>query len=233
MSDYILSRTPIKAWAEDDRPREKLLNKGRAYLSDAELIAILIGSGNRDESAVELSRRILLELGNDLNRLATLSISELMRFRGIGEAKAITIAAALELGRRRDSRAQSDLLKISGSMDAWRMIKADIADLPHEEFWLVLLNRANVVMKKMQISRGGVSATVVDPKIIFRKALEGAASSVILAHNHPSGETKPSEQDIRLTRKIREGAALLEIALLDHIIVGANSYYSFADEGLL
>jgi DNA repair protein RadC len=231
-----MSNTPklsIKDWAPDDRPREKFVAKGRQSLSDAELIAILLGSGNHRESALDLAKRILSEHQNNLVRIAQLSIADWQKYRGIGEAKAVTVAAALELGRRRLGMEQAKEDKIKSSNDAFNLLRSHLNDLSQEEFWMMSLNRANVVLRKEAISRGGVSATVVDAKVIFKKAIENGASGIILAHNHPSGETQPSRQDIDLTDKIKQGAALLDISLLDHIIVGANTYFSFADEGMI
>lgn len=231
---YAPLKLSIKAWAEDDRPREKLLLKGRQALSDAEIIAILIGSGNRNESAVDLSKRILASADNNLDKLARMGISELTGFDGMGDAKAISIIAALELGRRRTGAIKEDeSMKIRSSSDAYRIIRTELDDLVHEEFWILILNRSNLVTKKEQVSRGGMNATIVDPKIVFKIAVSNMASGVILCHNHPSGGIKPSEQDIRLTKRLREAANVLDIALLDHIIVGANTYFSFADEGLI
>jgi DNA repair protein RadC len=223
----------IRDWANDDRPREKLLIKGKGALSDAELIAILIASGNRNESAVELSKRILQSLGNNLNELAKLSVHDLMKFKGIGEAKAISVIASLELGRRRRSADVLEKDKIGGSKDAFQILQLKIEDLPHEEFWVILLNRANKVIDIKLVGRGGVSSTVVDSKIIFSFALESLASGIILAHNHPSGNLKPSNSDIRLTKKLVDAGKIMEVPILDHIIVGDNDYFSFADEGLI
>lgn len=223
----------IKDWADDDRPREKLLIKGKGALSDAELIAILIASGNRDESAVDLSKRILQSLGNNLNKLAKLSVNDLMKFKGIGEAKAISIIASLELGRRRRTADVLEKENVGGSKDAFQILQLKLEDLPHEEFWIVLLNRANKVIDTKLVSRGGVSSTVVDSKVIFNFALESLASAIILAHNHPSGNLKPSNSDIRLTKKIVDAGKIMEVPVLDHIIVGDNDYFSFADEGLI
>ena len=223
----------IKDWADDDKPREKLLIKGKGALSDAELVAILIASGNRDESAVELSKRILQSLGNNLNRLAKLSVNDLIKFKGIGEAKAISIIASLELGRRRRTADVLEKAKIGGSKDAFQILQLKLEDLPHEEFWLMLLNRANKVIDTKLVGRGGVSSTVVDSKVIFSFALESLASAIILAHNHPSGNLKPSNSDIRLTKKIVDAGKIMEVPVLDHIIVGDNDYFSFADEGLI
>lgn len=223
----------IKTWAEEDRPREKLLLKGRAALSDAELIAILIGSGTAKLTAVDVAKLILGAVNNDLNDLARLSVKDLMKHKGIGEAKAISIVSALELGRRRKETAATAKTRITCSTDIYNYMKPQLLDLPHEEFWIILLNRANVVMKKESISSGGVAGTVADPKIIFNKALEQLASSVILVHNHPSGNTKPSAADISLTKKMKEAGQFLDLPVLDHVIFTDNDYYSFADEGVL
>jgi DNA repair protein RadC len=221
----------IKAWAEADRPREKLLLHGRRQLTDAELIAILIGSGSRNETAVDLSKRILSSCQNDLHKLAQLGVKELSRFKGIGEAKAITIVAALELGRRRKDVEPTEVRKISSSIDAHRAIQADLADLPHEEFWMLLMNRANVIIGKYFVSKGGQAGTVVDPKIVFKIALEHGAASVVLAHNHPSGSLKPSSADINITKKLIELGKMMEIEVHDHIIVYNDKFLSLADEG--
>ena len=223
----------IKSWAEEDRPREKMMEKGRHVLTEAELIAILIGSGSRDETAVELSKRILSSVGNNLNDLGKLNIKELIRFKGIGEAKAVSVMAALELGRRRKEAEKVKRDKITSSKDVFDILNPILIDLPFEEFWLLILNRANLVIKKEMISRGGVSGTVVDTKIIFKAAIENYASSIIICHNHPSGNLKPSEADIRITKNIKEAGKLMEIPLLDHLIVAENGFYSFADEGML
>jgi len=223
----------IKSWAEEDRPREKLLSKGRHTLTEAELIAILIGSGSRNETAVELSRRILNEAGNNLSHLGKLSVNDLMRFKGIGEAKAITIVAALELGRRRKEAEPNKINKITSSKDVFDIVSPVYKDLPHEEFWVLFLNRANGVIKRESVSKGGVAGTVVDSKIIFKSAIEQLASSVILTHNHPSGNLKPSEADIQLTKKIKEAGNMLDIPVLDHLIITDTAYFSFADEGMI
>lgn len=231
---YQATRLPIKSWAEDDRPREKLLNKGRHVLSDAELLAIIIGSGNRNETALDLSKRILASNESSIDVLARLSVNDLKKFCGMGEAKAVTVLAALELGRRRKSVTEnSDELFIRSSSDSYRILRPILDDLDHEQFWILLLNRSNKVMRKEQISKGGLNATVVDPRVIFRTALLNSAAGIVVCHNHPSGTVRPSENDIRLTRRLREAAAFLEIALLDHIIVGTNTYFSFADDGIL
>ena len=232
MEDSEVSLT-IKNWAEEDRPREKLLSKGRHMLTDAELIAILIGSGSKKETAVELSKRILSEFGNNLNSLARLSVNDLTKFKGIGEAKAITIVAALELGRRRKESETVKNEKITSSRDIFQYFQPQFLDLQHEEFHVLLLSRSNKVIKREFISRGGVSGTVVDPKIIFKVALEHLASSIILCHNHPSGNLRPSDQDISLTKKLKEAGNLLEIPILDHVIISDSGYFSFADEGMM
>lgn len=223
----------IKSWSPEDRPREKLLLKGNQALSDAELIAILIGSGTPKLSAVELSKKILQQSDNNLNNLARLGVKDLMKIKGIGEAKAITIVAALELGRRRKESDPEEKPKISSSRDAFDLLKSDLMDLPKEEFWVLCLNRANRLMKKKRVSEGGVSGTVADPKIIFKLALDELASGIIVAHNHPSGNLQPSQNDIDLTKKLKEAGKFLEISLLDHVIVANQKYLSFADEGML
>ena len=226
-------RLTIKRWAEEDRPREKLLLKGKSSLSEAELIAILIGSGNKTQTAVELAQYILNQCGNDLSNLAKLSIKDLEKFKGIGEAKAISIVAALEIGRRRKDSEPVKKVKIHSSQDAFDFLKGDFMDLYHEEFWMILLKRNNEVIKKEMLSRGGVSGTVVDAKIIFKRALEETASGLILAHNHPSGNLKPSREDIRLTRRLKEAGQTLDISILDHLIITNSGFFSFADESLL
>ncbi len=227
------ARMTIKKWAEQDRPREKLLLKGKAALSEAELVAILIGSGNKDQTAVELAQQLLNHCGNNLNTLAKLSIKDLQKFRGIGEAKAISIISALEIGRRRKNSDPDQKIKIHSSQDAFDFIHGDLIDLDHEEFWIILLKRNNEVILKQQVSRGGVSGTVVDSKIIFKKALEETASGLILVHNHPSGSLRASKEDTALTKKIKEAGRSLDINLLDHLIIANNSFYSFADENSL
>lgn len=223
----------IKEWSFEDRPREKLLSKGISSLSDAELIAIIIGSGNRDESAVELSKRILGSVDHNLNELGKKSVDELIKFKGIGEAKAIGIVAAMELGKRRKMSEIVQKQKITSSRDVYEMFHPVLADLPHEEFWVLLLNRSNKIIDKHKISQGGISGTVTDVRLILRLAIEKLASSVILCHNHPSGNNQPSDADVSITNKIKDAGKLMEIALLDHIIVTDGKYYSFADEGHL
>jgi DNA repair protein RadC len=223
----------IKAWAEEDRPREKLSMQGRRALTDAELIAILIGSGSRTETAVELSKRILHHYENNLNKLAKASIQELSNFRGIGEAKAISIIAALEIGRRRDDTEIKAVESILSSKDAYNLMRRHLVDLNHEEFWIILLGRSSKVLGKELISKGGLSGTVADPKIIFHIALQHQASGIILIHNHPSGNLKPSQLDISLTKRLSEAGRLLDIQIFDHLIIGDTGFYSFGDESLL
>jgi DNA repair protein RadC len=223
----------IKQWASEDRPREKLILKGRASLSDAELIAILLGTGTTSQSAVDLAKSILATVHNDLNELARLTVKDLTRIKGIGLAKAITIISALELGRRRKDLKDDERPRITSSHDAFELLKTHLQDIPHEEFWVILLNRANRVIRKVQISQGGVAGTVADPKIIFKTALDDLASGIIIAHNHPSGNLTASQADIDLTRKLKASGAMLEVQVLDHLIVAGKTYLSFADEGML
>jgi len=223
----------IKQWAEDDRPREKLMLKGKSALSDAELIAILISSGNDEESAVSLSKRILEGSQNNLLELSKLNVSDLKKYRGIGEAKALSIIAAMELGRRRQRSSALEKPVIRSSAQAYDYIQASLSDLAHEEFVVLYLNKALKVISHDTLSRGGTSGTVADIKIILKSALEKLAACIIVAHNHPSGNLKPSTQDIELTRKLRSACEIMEIRLNDHLIIGENAYYSFSDEGLL
>lgn len=223
----------IKNWAEADRPREKLMLNGRRHLTDAELIAILIGSGNINESAVDLSKRILSTYGNDLDTLGKVSVKDLSKFKGIGEAKAISIVAALELGRRKKDTEAKDVNKIACAQDAFALLFSVFQDLNHEEFWILMLNQANYVIGKQLISKGGLAGTVADPKIIFKTALEHNAANIILAHNHPSGNMKPSHQDVQITNKMVEAGKLLDLYVLDHLIITDKMFYSFGDEGLI
>lgn len=223
----------IKEWAVEDRPREKMLVKGVRSLSEAELLAILIGSGNLEESAVEVSRKILASVNNNLNELGKKSIGDLKKFKGIGEVKAITITAALELGRRRKETDPEEKAKVTTSADAARILSPLLSDLPHEEFWVLLLNRNNLVIDKFMASQGGLTGTVIDARIIMKTALEKLACSLILCHNHPSGNLTPSQADKDITLKLREAGKFLDIPVLDHIIIGNNSFFSFADEGLI
>ncbi len=227
------NKLSIKELSDDDKPREKLLLKGRSSLSDAELLAILIGSGSREESAIALCQRILNGTKNNLNQLAKLSVKELMVYKEIGEAKAISIVAALELGRRRKSSDKIDQIAIQSSSQAYEELRSVLEDLPHEEFWVVLLNRANKVITKQLLGRGGISSTSADIRIILKLALDHLATGVILAHNHPSGNLNPSLADKQLTNKVKEASLLLDIQVLDHLIIGNNEYLSFMDEGLI
>jgi len=231
--DQAKDHLQIPQWAEDDRPREKLLLKGRSSLSDAELLAILIGTGTKSLSAVDLAKQILQQVEQNINNLARLSVNDLTKIKGIGKAKAISIVSALELGRRRKETHQTTKPRITSSTDVVEVINPDLLDLNHEEFWIIILNRANYVLKKTQISRGGISGTVADPKLIFKSAIEQNGSSIILIHNHPSGNLKPSQADINLTKNLKEAGKFMEIPVLDHIIVSDNCYFSFADEGLI
>lgn len=233
MSEKNKREKGIKSWAEEDRPREKLMLKGKAALSDAELIAILIGSGTTSLSAVDVAKALLKAANNNLNELARFGLKDLMKLPGIGEARAVTIMSALELGRRRKGADIIKKMQITSSQDAYQCIMPELLDLSHEEFWLILLNRANMVLKKESISKGGISGTVADPKLIFKAALDNKASSIILVHNHPSGNLKPSEADKKLTKKVFEGGKMLDLPILDHLIFTDNGYFSFADEGLL
>lgn len=223
---------PIKYWAEDDKPREKLMLKGKTALSDAELVAILIGSGNRNESAVGLSKRILLSVDNNLNALGKLSLKQLMEFKGIGEAKAISITAALELGRRRRMEESVELHKITSSKAVFEIMQPLIGELPHEEFWVLFLNNSNKVIHKSQLSKGGITGTIVDVRLIFKTALEHNATSVILCHNHPSGKLWASDADKDITKKLKLAGEQLDIKVLDHLIITETGYFSFQDEGI-
>ncbi|MFB6342800.1 DNA repair protein RadC [Saccharicrinis sp. FJH2] len=228
------SNITIKNWALEDRPREKMLYKGSSALSDAELLAILIGSGTRKESAVELSRKILAEANNNLPKLGKLSVDELVKkFKGIGPAKAITIVAALELGKRRNLHEVSQTEKITSSKDVYKLFQPVMADLNHEEFWVLYMNRSNKIISKRRLSQGGVSGTVIDPRLVFKPGLEVLASSVILCHNHPSGNNSPSDADIQITKKLKKAGEVLDISVLDHLIICESSYYSMADEGII
>ena len=224
--------TPINQWAEDDRPREKFLLKGKSSLSDSELLAILIGSGSRNESAVQLCQRILAASENNLSTLGKMSIAQLIQFKGIGEARAISIAAALELGRRRRSEEAVELKKITSSKAVFDIMQPVIGELPHEEFWVLYLNNSNKVIYKAQLSKGGITGTVVDIRIIFKLAFEQNATAIILTHNHPSGKLMASDADLQITKRIKEAGKTLEIQVLDHIIITENGYFSFQDENI-
>lgn len=219
----------IKAWAEDDRPREKFLLKGKQSLSNTELLAILIATGTKNESAVDLARKILQLTNDNLNELGKLSINDLKKVKGIGEAKAITIAAALELGRRRKDEDAKQIEIVKTSREVFNYFEPLLADLPHEEFWILLLARNRKVIARVKISEGGVAGTVVDTKIIFKHAIENLASYIVLCHNHPSGNLQPSTADIQITKNLKNAGKLLDIDIVDHIIIGNNKYYSFAD----
>ncbi len=223
----------ITAWAEEDRPREKMLLKGKHTLSDAELLAILLGSGSIGQSAVALAQDILSSVDGNLHELGKRSVSELCRFKGVGEAKAISIAAALELGRRRQLSDLRERPRISGSRDAFQAIAPLLTDLHHEEFWVLLLNKANEVFARERLSSGGMAGTVVDVKILFKTALDARAAAVLAVHNHPSGNLQPSQADVELTRRLRKAGEVLDLPLLDHLIVSERGYFSFADEGML
>ncbi|PBJ13941.1 DNA repair protein RadC [Flavobacterium sp. ACN6] len=225
------SHFAIKNWSEDDKPREKLMLKGKEALSDAELIAILIGSGSRNESAVSLSKRILASAGN-INALGKMSISNLMQFKGVGEAKAISIVAALELGRRQRSEDALQFKKITSSKAVFEIMQPIIGQLPHEEFWVLFLNNANKVISKSQLSKGGIAGTIVDARLVFKLALENAATGLILCHNHPSGNLTPSDADKQITKKMKLAGESLDVKVLDHLIITESKYYSFVDEGI-
>lgn len=228
-----MKKLTIKYWALDDRPREKLIAKGRDSLSDAELIAILIGSGNNKETALDLSKRILASARNSLISLGKLSMESLMAFHGIGEAKAINIITALELGKRREFEQACSKKKISSSKEAYHLMLPLLGELNHEEFWVLYLNNSNEILAKDQISKGGLTSTLVDVRVLLKKAIETMSIAIIICHNHPSGKLKPSKADIEITNKIQVAAQTLDIKLLDHLIITRNSYFSFADEGKL
>ena len=227
------SSTSIKNWAVDDRPREKLLTKGRESLSDSELLAILISTGSKNKSAVELAKEILALGKNNLNELGKVSLKELMSIKGIGEAKAITLSAALELGRRRQVTSLLNKTFVRSSNELAEYLTTKFRDYSYEVFAVVYMNKANKINHFEIISKGGMTSTVVDPRIIFKKAFETEATSIVLCHNHPSGSLKPSKQEEELTNKLKQAANLMDMKLLDHIILNEESYYSFADEGLM
>jgi len=233
MAYNIVPSLSIKAWAEEDRPREKLLLKGKSALSDAELLAIIISSGNEKETAVDLAKRILSSAGNNLNELGRLDIEALKKFKGIGEAKAISIVAALEIGRRRQASSPEEKPIVLSSRQAYNVLQAELADLPFEAFVILHLNRRKQLIGKQQVSIGGIAGTVVDKRIILKSAIEKLSSSIIIAHNHPSGNLNPSEQDIKITKELKQACALVDIILDDHLIIGNGNYYSFTDEGRL
>lgn len=223
----------IKFLAEDDRPREKFLLKGKNSLSDSELLAIIMGSGSRDETAVELARKILNSVDNNWHQLSLLTIKDLTKFKGVGEVKAISIATALEIGRRRAAQEIPEKPQISSSNDAYQILKLHLADLRTEEFWAIFMNQSNKVIHIAQLTQGGINQSIVDIRIVFKTALEHFATGIIISHNHPSGNLKPSAEDINITKNIKEAGNLMSIQLLDHLIITQNSYLSFADEGIL
>jgi DNA repair protein RadC len=225
--------TGILHWAEEDRPREKLMLKGKSALTDAELIAILLGSGTRSMTAVDLAKSILARAGNNLNNLAKMTLNDLCKLKGIGEAKAITIISALELGRRRRESEIPRRPKITCSSDLYTLMKPHLLDLPREEFWVILLNRSNMVIKKEMISQGGISGTISDSRMIFKSAIENLASVIAVAHNHPSGNIQPSEADLKLTKNLVQAGKILDIPVIDHLIFTDHAFFSFADEGMI
>jgi DNA repair protein RadC len=231
MEEY--TNLSIRNWAVEDRPREKMLARGIQSLSDSELIALLIGSGTRKITAVELARQILNRAGNNLDILGKYSVSDLKKHKGIGQARAITIVAALELGRRRKQADSPDREKITGSADVFNLMHPILSDLSHEEFWILILNRSNRVIDKRKISQGGLTGTVTDIRIILKTAIENLATSLILCHNHPSGNLQPSDADISITRRLKDSASLMDISLLDHLIIAGKGYFSFADENII
>ncbi|MDL2252073.1 DNA repair protein RadC [Odoribacter sp. OttesenSCG-928-J03] len=225
---------PIKVWAEDERPREKLQKNGSTQLSTNELIAVILRSGQKGESALDLSRRILADCDNSLNKLARLQIDDLVkRYKGIGVAKAAGLIAAVELGRRRAFQLADEIVQISSSIDVYNHIAPFLKDLEHEEFWVIYLNRANTILGSEKLSSGGISGTVMDIRILFRKAIDRKACAIIAVHNHPGGTLLPGGNDRFVTQKMKEAGKILDVTLLDHLIVGGEGYYSFLDEGQL
>jgi len=223
----------LKSWAVEERPREKVMANGIQYLSDTELLAILVGSGTRNVTAVELARKILGKAGNSLHTLGRQTVADLLKIKGVGPAKAIAVMAAMELGRRRAGRHQAEKIPVKSSETVFSIFHPLMGDLDHEEFWLLMLNRANKVLGRYKVSQGGLSGTVIDTRIILKKALDNLASSIIVCHNHPSGNNQPSDADVKITEKLKKAAEMLEIKLLDHVIIAEKSYFSFADEGLI
>ncbi|MCK5135601.1 MAG: DNA repair protein RadC [Bacteroidales bacterium] len=223
----------LKTWAVEERPREKVMANGVQYLSDSELLAILLGSGTKNITAVELARQILTGTGNNLHELGRQTVGDLLRIKGVGPAKAISVLAAMEIGRRRAGMHHIKKIPVKSSETVFNLFHPLVGDLEHEEFWLLMLNRANRVLGKFKVSQGGLSGTVIDTRIILKKALDNLASSIIVCHNHPSGNNQPSDADVKITEKLKKAAEMLEIKLLDHIIIADKSYFSFADEGLI
>lgn len=227
------NHTSIKTWADDDRPREKLILKGRHNLSDAEILAIIIGSGTRNQSAVDVSREILSHVANDFSKLSKLSVKDLMKFNGIGEAKAVSIVAAMEIGRRRKEIENLNRRKVSSSSQVYQLLRPVFCDLMHEEFHVIFLNTSNIILHQERVGQGGITGTVADGKIIFKMALQHNATGLIIAHNHPSGNLNPSESDIFLTKNLKKFGELINIKILDHLIMTDEKYFSFADHGVL
>ena len=223
----------LKTWAVEERPREKVMARGVRHLTDAELVAILVGSGTRNITAVELARLILRRAGDDLNQLGRQRVEDLLKIKGVGPAKAISVLAAMELGRRRAGLHQAEKTPVKSSETVFNLFHPLLGDLDHEEFWLLMLNRANRVLGRFKVSQGGLSGTVIDTRIILKKALDNLASSIIVCHNHPSGNKQPSDADIKITEKLKKAAEMVEIKLLDHVIIADKSYFSFADEGII
>ena len=223
----------LKTWAVEERPREKVMANGVQYLSDSELLAILMGSGTKNMTAVELARNVLRTVGNSLHELGRQSVGDLVKIKGVGPAKAISVLAAMELGRRRSGLHQTEKIPVKSSKTVFSLFHPLLGDLEHEEFWLLMLNRANKVLGRFKVSQGGLSGTVIDTRIILKKALDNLSSSIIVCHNHPSGNNQPSDADVKITEKLKKAAEMLEIKLLDHIIIADKSYFSFADEGLI
>ncbi len=231
MSEY--NSNALKTWAVEERPREKVMANGVQYLSDTELLAILLGSGTKNMTAVELARFILKRAGNNLHELGRQTLSDLLKVKGVGPAKAISVLAAMELGRRRAGMHHTEKIPVKSSETVYNLFHPLLGDLDHEEFWLLMLNRANRILGRFKVSQGGLSGTVIDTRIILKKALDNLASSIIVCHNHPSGNNKPSDADVKITEKLKKAAEMLEIKLLDHVIIADKSYFSFADEGLI
>lgn len=231
MNEY--KSNALKSWAVEDRPREKVIANGVQYLSDTELLAILLGSGMKNMTAVELARHILQRTGNNLHELGRQTLGDLLKVKGVGPAKAISVLAAMELGRRRAGMHHTEKIPVKSSETVYNLFHPLLGDLDHEEFWLLMLNRANRILGRFKVSQGGLSGTVIDTRIILKKALDNLASSIIVCHNHPSGNNKPSDADVKITEKLKKAAEMLEIKLLDHVIIADKSYFSFADEGLI
>jgi DNA repair protein radC len=221
---------PIKEWSDSDKPREKMIAQGKNSLSNAELLAILIGSGSKNESAVSLSRRILASVNNNLTNLGKLSLQQLQQFKGVGEAKAVTILAATELGKRRSNEQPTELIRIASASSVFKLMQPIIGELPHEEFWVLFLNNTHRVLHKTMLSKGGITSTTVDVRLLFKTALECGAVAIVLVHNHPTGNLKASEEDISLTKKVKAAGDNLDIKLLDHVIITNEGFISLADE---